>query len=85
PNVPFFSSSEYNVFSYLSNSVLLASAFAGIMAILATATNVEILMNILGINLVGLVALAVCQWYISVWQYNEKSGHQAWKGLSWGM
>ncbi|XLR00807.1 hypothetical protein S83_067005 [Arachis hypogaea] len=94
PNVPFFSSSEYSVFSYLSNSVLLASPFAdlslaaygayvcpmpysnevgsqmltggaareaavlGIMAILVTATNVEILMNILGINLVRLVALA---------------------------
>ncbi|XLU20457.1 hypothetical protein S245_056523, partial [Arachis hypogaea] len=28
PNVPFFSSSEYSVFSYLSNSVLLASPFA---------------------------------------------------------
>jgi len=20
-----------------------------------------------------------------VWQYGEKSGHEAWKGLSWGM
>ncbi|RYR12305.1 hypothetical protein Ahy_B04g069845 [Arachis hypogaea] len=137
PNVPFFSSSEYSIFSYLSNSVLLASPFAGMLrllkelwfknslpaygayvrpmpysnevglrmliggatredtflgyhitplfsyygyhrpvfrvllrlnrgkihdsrhyAILVTATNVEILMNILGINLVRLVALA---------------------------
>ncbi|XLR65790.1 hypothetical protein S83_016462, partial [Arachis hypogaea] len=28
PNVPFFSSSEYSIFSYLSNSVLLTSPFA---------------------------------------------------------
>ncbi|XLR60825.1 hypothetical protein S83_011497, partial [Arachis hypogaea] len=49
-------------------------------AILVTATNVEILMNILRINLVRLVALVVCQ-CLAI----QKSSHQAWKGLSWGM
>ncbi|KAL1355004.1 hypothetical protein HN51_007031 [Arachis hypogaea] len=31
---------------------------------------------------------SVAEWIIAmalVWQYGEKSGHQAWKGLSWGM
>ncbi|MED6167661.1 hypothetical protein PIB30_004880 [Stylosanthes scabra] len=31
---------------------------------------------------------SVAEWIIAmalVWQYGDKSGHQAWKGLSWGM
>lgn len=31
---------------------------------------------------------SVVEWIIAmalVWQYGEKSGHEAWKGLSWGM
>jgi hypothetical protein len=31
---------------------------------------------------------SVVEWIIAmalVWQYGDKSGYQAWKGLSWGM